>query len=136
MSTTNPNEEGAPDDVRARFQLIVARTERGKLNKHITLSADGTSLEKRTFGTLSCGTFTRVLMPNNGPEGAPEALKGIIEGVGLPHAIITGALVGTAEDETRVLSKKKIEPDQHRFLARTVENIAYRPGVPSWFLLD
>jgi hypothetical protein len=132
---TISNDDGAPDDVRARFQVTVARNDDGPLNKHVELAADGMSLDKKSKGNMSFGDARRVLMPGNGPEGAPEALKSLIEALDPHEAILTGTMTSTARDNVRIVLDGRDDADAG-FISRTLKHFAYQPGIPAWFLLD
>jgi hypothetical protein len=132
--STIPNDDGAPEDVRARFQLTVVRNDGGPLNKHVGLADDGT-LVKTPQGNMCFGDARRVLMPGNGPEGAPEALKSLFESLNTHQAISTGTMTSTERDEVRIVLDGR-DAAEDGFISRTLKHFSYQPGVPAWFLLD
>jgi P4 family phage/plasmid primase-like protien len=134
MSTTSSGEDGAPEDVRARFQITVVRNNGGPLCKRVELGADG-ELIKHAAANMWHGTARRAFMPENGPKGAPEQFAKLISSLDQHEALAPATITSTDQDNLRVVLDGR-EDVEFGHIARTKKHFGYQEGVAAWFLLD
>jgi hypothetical protein len=103
----------------------------GPLTKSISITPDGSIISDGSACVMSRGTAQRAKIPD------VTQLAELIKGMGSNQALGLGALRADLPDQVHVVRKAKINgatsPD---IIARTADNILYRPSEPAFALLD
>jgi hypothetical protein len=117
--------------MKSAVELTVFTKIDGPLTKSISIAPDGSIISDGSACVMSRGTAQRAKIPD------VTQLAELIEGMGSNQALGLGALRADLPDQVHVVRKAKINgttsPD---IIARTADNILYRPSEPAFALLD
>ena len=105
----------------------------GPLTKRITLTTDGKITSDGSACTMARGRAKRLRI------GGVDELATLIEGLNSNQAIALGALRDELPDEVNIVTKaalKKNAVHDNRTVARTGDNLAYRPARSALVLFD
>jgi hypothetical protein len=113
------------------IELAVFSKAGGPLTKRITLTADGKIASDGSACTMARGRAKRKRI------GCVGELAALIEGLTSEQAIALGALRDDLPDEIRIVTKAALANGPiNGAVARTGDNLAYRPGRPALALFD
>jgi hypothetical protein len=117
---------------RSPTELTVFTKSGGPLTKRIALTTDGKIASDGSACTMARGRARRVWI------GGVGELAGLIEGLASHQAIALGALRDGLPDDVGIVTKRALKAGiaANDTVARTGNNLAYRPGRPALVLFD
>jgi hypothetical protein len=117
-----------------KIEVTVFTKSGGPLTKTIALGPDGGIISDGSACLMSSGTAQRTKIDN------VEQLAGLINSIDSNQALALGTLGTELPDQVKIISKDKLAKMNGTaaagIVARTANNITYRPGRPAFALID